>query len=80
MIIDSTTSYPNDKQTLGGYLGPVIDVGSSMCYNILKANVNVTCQTTVRPLTLKELVDPGHIKMCDEFNTQINARLCAALT
>ena len=53
MCLDKTSSYPDDKRTLGRYLGPAIDVGSAMCYNILKANGNIACRTTVRPLTLK---------------------------
>ena len=38
MFRDNTASYSEEKQTLGRYLGPAIDVGSSMCYKILKAN------------------------------------------
>ena len=80
MFLDKTTLYPNDKRTLGQYLGPAVDVGSAMCYNILKANGNIACQTTVRPLTLKELADPGHTKMRDDFDTHITDRLGAAST
>ena len=28
MFLDNVTSYPEDKRTLGRYLGPAIDVGS----------------------------------------------------
>ena len=80
MFLDSVTSYPEDRRTLGRYLGPAIDVGSSLCYNILKADVNISYQTTVRSLTLKELVDPSHIKQRDDFNTHISDRLGAAST
>ena len=31
MFRDNKASYPHEKQTLGRYLGPAIDVGSSMC-------------------------------------------------
>ena len=62
------------------YIGPVIDVGSSLCYMILKADGNISCQATVRSLTLKELVDPSHIKQRDGFNTHISDRLGAAST
>ena len=78
MFHNNTASYPGEKQTLGRYLGLAIDVGSSMCYKILKANKEIAFQTTVRPLTLAELVDPCHIKMRTEFNTQIADRLGAA--
>ena len=58
MFRDNTTSFPDDKQTLGRYLGPSTDVGFAICYNILKADVQVSCQTTVRSLTLEECADP----------------------
>ena len=54
MFLDNVTSYPEDRRTLGRYLGPAIDVGSSLCYKILKADGNISCRTTVRSLTLKE--------------------------
>ena len=40
-FLDNVTSYPVDRRTLGRYLGPAIDVGSSLCYNILKADGNI---------------------------------------
>ena len=80
MFLDNVTSYPEDRRTLGRYLSPEIDVGSSLSYKILKADGNISCRTTVRTLTLKELVDPSHIKQRDEFNTHISDRLGAAST
>ena len=35
---------------LGNYLGPKIDVRSTMTYKILKANVEYVCRNTVRSL------------------------------
>ena len=63
MFRNNRASYPEEKQTLGRYLGPAIDVGSSMCYKILKANKEIAYRTTIRSLTLAEVVDPSHIKM-----------------
>ena len=80
MFLDNVTSYPEDRRTLGRYLGPRIDVGSSLCYNILKADGNISCQSPFRYLILKELVDPIHIKQCDGLNTHISDRLAAAST
>ena len=80
MFLDNVTSYPEDRRTLGRYIGPAIDVGSSLCYKLLKADGNISCQTTVSSLTLKELVDPSHIKQRDGFNTHISDRLGAAST
>ena len=80
MFLDNVTSYPEDRRTLGRYLGPAIDVGPSLCYMIFKADGNLSCQTTVRYLTLKELVEPIHIKHRDGFNIHISDRLGAAST
>ena len=80
MFLDNITSYPEDRRTLGIYLGPAIDAGSSLCYKILKADENISCRTTVRSLTLKELVDPSHINQRDDFNNHISDRLGAAST
>ena len=80
MFLDNVTSYPENRRTLGRYIAPAIDVGSSLCHDILKADRNISCQTTVRSLNLKELVDPSHIKQCDDFNTHISDCLGAAST
>ena len=78
MFLDDITSYPEYRRTLGRYIGPAIDVGSSLCYKILKADGNISCRNTVRSLTLKQLVNPSHIKQRDGFNTQISDRLVDA--
>ena len=80
MFLDNVTSYPEDRRTLGRYLRPAIDVGSSLCYKILKADGNICCRTTARSLTLRELVDLSHIKKRDGFNTHISDCLGAAST
>ena len=45
MFLDNITSYPEDRHTLGRYIGHVIDVRSSLCYKVLKADRNISCQT-----------------------------------
>ena len=80
MFLDNVTSYPEDRRILGRYLGPANDVGSSLCYKILKADGNSSFRTTGRSLTLKELVEPSHIKQHDGFNTHISDHLGAAST
>ena len=80
MFLDNVTSYPEDRRTLGRYIGPAIDVGSFLCYKILKTDGNISWWTTVSSLTLKELVDPSHIKQRDGFITHISDRLGSAST
>ena len=43
MFLDNVTSYQEDRRTLGRYLGTAIDIGSSLCYKILKADGNISC-------------------------------------
>ena len=80
MFLDKVTSYPEVRRTLDRYIGPVIDVGSSLCYNILKADGNISCRNPVRSLTMKELVYPSHINQRDVFNTHISDCLGDAST
>jgi hypothetical protein len=47
MFRDNVPAYPNNKMTLGGYLGPATDTGSALTSKILKANGQFVCRTTV---------------------------------
>ena len=58
MFRDNTTSYPYNKQTLGRYIGPATDVGSAMCYKIIRSDGQIAFRTTVRSLTLSERANP----------------------
>ena len=42
MLLDNVTSYPEDRRTLGRCIDPAIDVGSSLCFKILKADGNIS--------------------------------------
>ena len=80
MLRDNTTSYPDDKQTLGRYLGPATDVGSTMCYKILKADGQIACCTTFRYLTFSDRADLEHENLRIYFDTHITDRMGAAPT
>ena len=41
MFYEPVNGYPNDKVTIGRYIGPAIDVGTAMTMKILKANGGV---------------------------------------
>ncbi len=51
MFRDNVPAYPDDKMTLGRYLGPATDTGSALTSKILKANGQFVCRTMVRPLS-----------------------------
>ena len=60
MFWDTVPQYPDNKMTLGRWLGPAIDVGSALTMKILKRNGNVVHQSIVRHLTDDELHDEVH--------------------
>ena len=78
MFRDNTTSFQYDKQTVGRYLDPATDVGSSMWYKILRTYGQVACQTTVRSLTLEERAEPEHKNLKDDFDTHVTNQLKSA--
>ena len=57
-----------------------MDVGSVMCYNILKADGQVACQTSVQSLALEECADPEHKNLRDDFDTHVTNRLVDSAT
>ena len=57
----NSIAFPDDKMTLGQYLGPAIDVGFALTAKILKQNRQYTCQLTLQHLTPEETVCAVHI-------------------
>ncbi len=47
----NTITFPDDKLTLGRYLGPATDVGSALTAKILKQNGQYICRSTLHHLT-----------------------------
>ena len=71
MFNDSQSTFPETKFQVGRWLGPAIDVGSALTYNILKSNGRVVPRSTIRHLTYDELKYPDHISMTKAFNDNI---------
>ena len=71
MFRDNVATYPDDKLTLGRYLGPATDVGSALTAKILKSNGNFACRSTFRHLTDDELQNELHIRLRSEFDASI---------
>ena len=70
---DNKVPYPNDKLTLGRYLGPSTDIVSAMTAKILKENRRIVSRTTVRHLTGGILNSPTHKASRVEFDKAIEA-------
>ena len=80
MLHDNTTSYPDDRRTLGIYIGSPTDLGYAMCYKILRSDGQIACRTTVRALTLSERADFEQENLRTDFDTNITYRLGATAT
>jgi hypothetical protein len=52
--------FPEDKATLGRYLGPAIDVGSMLTAKILMPNGQYVCRLTLRHLNNEERSSKVH--------------------
>jgi hypothetical protein len=75
MFQDKVPSYPDEKTTLGSYLGPATDTGSALTFKVLKANGQFVCRTMVRPLNDDELQSPVHQKEHQDFEKSIDTHL-----
>jgi hypothetical protein len=71
---DGAASFPQDKQVLGRYLGPSIDIGPAMTAKILKANGSVIHTSTYRPLTPDEIAQPDEIKARQSFDKSVEIK------
>jgi hypothetical protein len=69
------TGYPNEKMTLGRWLGPSRDVGTLLTAHILKQNGDVVPRSTFRALTDEELTEPDHTERRRQFDEEIERRL-----
>ena len=80
MFCDATPSYPDDSVVLGRYLGPVMDVGSTLTAKILKGNGQVVYRSTIQHLTPDELIAPANIAHLNDFDTGIGTALGPSAT
>ncbi len=80
MFRDNVPAYPNNKMTLGQYLGPATDMGSALTSKILKANGQFVCRTTVQPLDDDELQSSMHQRERQDFNLSVFTHLGPAAT
>ena len=73
MFTDNEVPYPNDKLTLGKYLGPSTNIGPFMTGKILKEDGQIVSRTTVHHLTDELLNSPTHKDSRVEFYKAIEA-------
>ena len=68
---ESATRFPEDKMSLGRYLGPSLDIGPAMTAKILKRNGNTTHVSTYRALTDEEVASDLEAKDRKAFDETI---------
>ena len=67
--------FPDDKLSLGRYLGPSIDVGCAMTAKILKSNGEHVCRSTLRALTQEEIRSNVHGELRTTFMIELTDKL-----
>lgn len=72
---DTSVSFPDDKEILGRYLGPSIDIGPAMTAKILKKNGQVVHRSTYRAVTADEMKDPKMQEEMKAFDANIELKL-----
>jgi hypothetical protein len=80
MFWDNVPAYPDNKMTLGQYLGPATDTGSALTSKILKANGQFVCRTMVRPLDDDKLQSSVHQKERQDLDQSVFTHLGPAAT
>ncbi len=75
MFRDNVPTFPDNKLTLGRYLGPEINIGSALTAKILKSNGQTVCRSTLRHLNDLEIHCPIHQEMHRVFNESITHHL-----
>ena len=72
---DQHVAFPDDNFVLGRYLGPSFDIGPALTAKILLKNGEYIHRSTYRILTEDEILDPNEIKLREEFDNAIEAKL-----
>ena len=80
MYYEPTESYPNDRMTIGRYLGPALDVGTALTHKILKSNGQVLARNTVRAWTPDEESNPSLIQARKDYMVSMEATMGPACT
>ena len=72
---DSIPQFPEANEVLGRWLGPSADIGSEMCYHVLKDSGKVIQRTTVRGLTQAEWESETEKTARAKFDDAIDKKL-----
>ncbi len=80
MFRDNVPTFPDDKLTLGRYLGPATDVGSALTAKILKSNGQFVCRSTTRHLNDDERNCITHAEMRKAFDASVYEAIGPAAT
>ena len=68
---DTVQGYPKNKEILGRWLGPAVDIGPAMTSKILKSNGQVIYTSTYHALTDDEMANPEEAKARQAFDATV---------
>ena len=74
MLFQSKETYPDDKNCIGRWLGPAINVGTTMTYKILRPDGEYVCRSTLRYWTPNEEANP--VRMADRMSFMKQLNIC----
>ena len=72
MLFKPKETYQDNKMFIGRWLGPAIDVGTAMTYNILRSDGGYLCRSTLRSWTSNEEANPVRMDERVSFMKQLN--------
>ena len=72
---DQTAKFPDEKKTLGRYLGPSRDVGSAMCAKIIKENGQMRICSTYIAVSHDEMQKPEMVEEMKKFTKVLQSKL-----
>ena len=73
MLFQLKETYPDEKIFIGRWLGPAIDVGTSVTYKILRPDDGYVCRSTLRSWTSNEEANPVILAKRVSFMNQLNS-------
>ena len=73
MLFQLKETYLDNKMFIGIWLGPAIDVGTAMTYNILWPDGGYICRSTLRSWSFNEKANPVRMAERVSFMKQVNS-------
>ena len=67
MFYEPMSSYLDNNAQIGGWLGPIDDVGTTLTYKVLKNNELRVCRGAIRAWTPEDEANPAFLRQREVF-------------